>query len=247
MDGWIKLHRAIMANRIYPHKRKFTEMEAWVDLMLKASHKDHTVSDIEVGRGQILTSILALGERWKWSRGKVKRFLKVCEKRNEVVLKTTTKFTVVTLCNYERYQGSQNDNGHQTDIKRTSNGHQTDTINNGKKIRRRTSVGGGGDFGPQELLDLYNEMCISRPRAKSILPKTKRFSTTTARLKEHPDREFWVRIFEAVEASDHLTGQTEGSWTGATFDWITNPNNLTKIDEGNYAPRGKQIKLIKDF
>ena len=57
----------------------FTRGQAWVDLLMLTNHADGHIRKrgipIEVHRGELGWSEEALAERWKWSRGKVRRFL----------------------------------------------------------------------------------------------------------------------------------------------------------------------------
>lgn len=108
--GWIKIDRGIMENWIYPKKRAFTEYEAWLHLLLLANYSDSKILDngqlIEVKRGQVLTSQLQLSTEFGWSRNKVRRFSEMLENDGMLVQKTTRKYTILTICNYESYQGS---------------------------------------------------------------------------------------------------------------------------------------------
>lgn len=76
--GWIKLYRQIMQNDFW-NERPFSKGQAWVELLLLANHEDNTIRfngrPMEVKRGQHLTSLRKLADRWGWSMNKVKRFL----------------------------------------------------------------------------------------------------------------------------------------------------------------------------
>lgn len=95
-------------------KRSFTKFEALVDLVLMASHQGGVVGNVDVRRGQLLRSQLQLAERWKWSRTKVRRFLKEAEVRGEIGLVTSRHWSLITICNYDTYQGKVSPNVHQT-------------------------------------------------------------------------------------------------------------------------------------
>ena len=77
--GWIKLHRKLQDCWIWDNKEPFDKRSAWTDLLLSAMHNDKKIfSDNEIKiikRGSYMTSVVKLSERWKWSRGKVNRFL----------------------------------------------------------------------------------------------------------------------------------------------------------------------------
>ena len=77
--GWVRLHRCIEDNPLY-FSESFTKAQAWIDLFLNTNHKDGGLwirgNYIEIKRGQIGWSELTMAKRWKWSRNKVRNFLK---------------------------------------------------------------------------------------------------------------------------------------------------------------------------
>jgi len=114
--------------------------QAWVDLILLANHKDGTIIKrnqvIPVKRGQVGHSILDLSIRWKWSQGKVKRFLKNGEQNHEIRFKSRERLTtIITLINYEKYQDNK-----QTENKRRTEPKKTE-INNNNIIIKNKEVG----------------------------------------------------------------------------------------------------------
>ena len=60
---------------------------------------------VEVKRGQRITSIKQLCQRWGWSNNKVKKFLKTLEQDNKIILEIAPrKATTITIVNYNLYQ-----------------------------------------------------------------------------------------------------------------------------------------------
>ncbi len=114
--GYIKISRkAYTHDPFWNERREFSRWEAWEDLIQSASWKkqrreiDGTVVILE--RGQLIASERYLAARWNWSRGKVGRFLKKLKSNlNRIHLKTDHQTdhigTIITICNYERYQSS---------------------------------------------------------------------------------------------------------------------------------------------
>ena len=76
-QGWLKIHRKILDNFLWEEK-PFSRGQAWIDLLLMANHEDKKVmfggKIVEIKRGQKITSIRNLCERWGWSNSKVKYF-----------------------------------------------------------------------------------------------------------------------------------------------------------------------------
>lgn len=107
--GWIKLYRQIRHNFLWPKGRKYTKLEAWMDMLLQANHAPEKVlignQVVEVQRGQFITSTVKLAHRWKWDRKTVTRFLHLLRNEEMCTTEATTKYTRVTITNYEFYQG----------------------------------------------------------------------------------------------------------------------------------------------
>lgn len=87
---------------------------------------------------------------------------------------------------------------------------------------------------PEQLMALWNEKAHPNlPRVEMMTDK--RRSHIGARLKDHPEKEFWDKLIERVNNSPLLRGENDRSWK-CNFDWILNVNNMAKILEGNYDP-----------
>lgn len=139
MDGWIKMDRSIMEHWIYPHMRKFTPYEAWTDMLFMTNFStgklmvDKTI--VEIKRGSFISSELQLGYRWLWSRNEVRSFLKMLEKDLMILKNSTTKYTMITICNYELYQGNSPTNQQRTNNKATTKQQPTNTIEEGEESK----------------------------------------------------------------------------------------------------------------
>jgi len=137
MAGWISLHRSIENHWLYEEERKFSKFEAWIDLLLMVNHKDNkTVMDgklFTVKRGQRITSLRKLGDRWKWSLTKVDSFLRLLEEDKMIVVKKDTKKTLVTIVNYDVYQNVNLEKRHRKDSEKTEKEHRKDREKTQKK------------------------------------------------------------------------------------------------------------------
>lgn len=142
-QGYIKLHRQIMECSIWDIEEVYDKRSAWVELLLLANHKDKKTlfnnEMITIKRGQHLTSIRKLAERWGWSRGKVDRFLRLLENEQMVDTKRATNNILINIVNYNVYQYTEDDrratDGHETDHRRATDEPQTDTNNNDKNVK----------------------------------------------------------------------------------------------------------------
>jgi hypothetical protein len=120
VNGWIKLHRKLQSCWIWEIDKPFDERSAWVDLLLTANHSEKKLMNngelIIIHRGQIMTSIRKLSEKWKWSKNRTYRFLKILEQDNMLQRESNKDRTLLTIVNYDIYQYSQDSdedtNGH---------------------------------------------------------------------------------------------------------------------------------------
>ncbi len=144
MTGWISIDRSIQNHWLFKEKRTFSKFEAWIYLLMEANHSKAKVpignQIVTVERGQRLTSILTLSDLFNWSRFKVKTFLDLLESDGMLEVKTTSKYTLITIVNYDFYQSEQGRNQHQNDIKPTSKQHQSNINPNDNKDNNEKNV-----------------------------------------------------------------------------------------------------------
>lgn len=145
--GWIKIHRKMMDSEGY-FREPFCRNMAWIDLLLLANHKPTTerkrgikVSSV---RGEITQSARELGERWNWSKNKVLHFLELLEDEGQLTIKKSNITSVITIVNYDYYQGSETDAqkevSHKKDTKRTQIGTRKGTHSGTQNNDSNTSL-----------------------------------------------------------------------------------------------------------
>src|SRR5574344_1916588 len=93
-------------------RKTFSKGQAWIDLLLLANSSDRKVPFgkklILVKRGEKMTSIRKLEQRWGWSNNKVKSFLNMLQDDGMITYKCTTKNTFYNIVNYNDYQDKNN-------------------------------------------------------------------------------------------------------------------------------------------
>ncbi|MBQ4206232.1 MAG: hypothetical protein II662_06205 [Bacteroidales bacterium] len=140
--GHIKIDRKVMDNKFY-FSEPFTRMSAWFDLLLMANYKPSVIYvrgiKVDIDRGQLATSSKSLAERWRWSRGKVERYLNELEIEQQIEQQKNNVINLISITNYNKYQDNKAANrtadetadGQQTE---QQIGQQTDTSNKDKEI-----------------------------------------------------------------------------------------------------------------
>ena len=121
--GWISVHRQIWDNEYLWDDKPFTRGQAWIDLLLLVNHEEKNVlidkKMVSVERGQAITSLRKLGDRWGWSRTKVSDFLNSLLTLQMAKIESDTKKTVVTIEKYSFFQDSANEKRQRNDSEMT--------------------------------------------------------------------------------------------------------------------------------
>ena len=94
---------------------------------------------------------------------------------------------------------------------------------------------------PQQIVDLFNSICISFPSVRTLSEARKK--AIKARLNTYTLEDF-KQCFENAEASSFLKGSNNRDWT-ATFDWLIKDTNMAKVLEGNYADKERKASNAK--
>ena len=97
-----------------------------------------------------------------------------------------------------------------------------------------------------EVMELYNEMCPSLPRARALSDARRKH--IKKRLVDHNIDEITL-AFQKAEASDFCTGRKGGASKWCNLDWMMkSENNLLKILEGNYDNKDTaRQKALRDL
>ena len=123
MEGWIKLYRKFSDWEWF----NISEMvHLFIYLLLNANHEEGTWRGIIIKRGQILTGLNTLNEKTGISIRSLRTCLDRLQKTKEIDRQTTNKYSLITICNYESYQGNGITTDKQPDKQPTSNRQATD-------------------------------------------------------------------------------------------------------------------------
>lgn len=145
MEGWVTLHRKFLQWEWFdiPEMVKF-----FIYLLLMAGYSERKYRGIQLQRGQIITSTPIMMKDTKLSEQQIRTCIKRLKSTGEITCKSTNKFTIITICNYDRYQSEdlltngQNNrqtNTQTTDKQRTNNGRLYDictVVNNNETIKQ---------------------------------------------------------------------------------------------------------------
>ena len=121
-SGWIKLYRRILETSAWQSNEPFDSRSAWIDLLLTACRDDKTVmfggQTVNIRRGSLITSRKKLAERWNWSERKVRTFIAMLEREQQITCQGGSKYSIISVMNYASYQdrkGAERMSGQQND------------------------------------------------------------------------------------------------------------------------------------
>lgn len=237
--GWIRLDRKLLDDKMWLDE-PFTKGQAWVDLLMMASHKADKVFKgnivYENRPGLVITSISKLADRWQWSRHKVSDYLTLLERLDRVSTKRTGKRTEVFIVNWGVYQdagtGKRTVQGQFKDSLRTVQGHNQECNNNIDNV----VDGGRGSSAPaagptandiDEIISLWNSV-EHTAKVSRIIEGTERYKNlckcySVAGAGGITDAIGKVRNSSYLKRKGHVS-----------FDSYMNPDAVIKLLEGAY-------------
>jgi len=147
MNGWFRVHRRLLNEPLWVGE-PFTRGQAWVDLVGLANHEPGFIyvrgNRVDLKRGDVGWSEVGLAERWKWSRGRVRRFLRELETDQRIVQQKSFVSTVITITNYGAYQtNSTADRTADGTADSTADGQQTVHEQEGLRRNKKEQEGCG--------------------------------------------------------------------------------------------------------
>ena len=134
----------------------------WSYCLMKASHKKRTVrigfQKINIEPGQFVFGRKRASEELNLSEWKIRRCIDSLRKSGNVAIKTTNKFSVITIINWELYQGDDNnkneENRQQTANKPPTNRHRQEC----KALKNKYS---------KDFLEFYSAYPLKKSKAKA--------------------------------------------------------------------------------
>lgn len=116
MNGtYIKLYRKIMDWEWYSNTNC---VRVFLHLMLKAQWEDSEYQGVTIPRGSLVTGLKALSEQLGLSSSELRTALDRLSKCDAVSRKTTNRFSVITVCNFDTYNPQKGNVSQQSVIKK---------------------------------------------------------------------------------------------------------------------------------
>lgn len=142
MASWIKIFRELLQWEWF---QKAEMVQLFIYLLLKANCVDKQWQGITIKRGQLATSNATIRQDLRLSEQQIRTCIKRLISTGEITYKSTNRYVVITICNYDKYQevgGTTNElnneqtNNQSTDEQRAIN-EQSTTTKEIKNIRSK--------------------------------------------------------------------------------------------------------------
>jgi len=103
MNGWVKLHRQFLDWEWYSEPNT---KNVFIHLLLTANYEDKEWRGIIIQRGQNITGLHSLSATLHLSIQTIRTCLSRLKSTNEITIKSTSRFSIITVCNYDKYQNN---------------------------------------------------------------------------------------------------------------------------------------------
>lgn len=206
--------------------RKITDWEWYTDantfrvffhLLVSAAHRDIKFKGIELKRGQVITGRMSLAKELGLSEMQIRTVINRLKSTNEITIKATSKYSVVTIVNYDTYQAKPSDEQPAKEPAVGSDDNQVATtynnVKNEKKVKNVFIEPSGKDVSAyMEKIGLSAE-CASNTADEFI---------------DHHSARGWLLS----------NGKKMVDWKAAVRTWIRNKNKwsgLVVIDKPDWS------------
>lgn len=236
MSGYARLHRSLIG---HPAFRNDAEAMAFAWMVLRASWKECRVRykgrAFVLQRGQLAISQRDMADALDRDKAWVERLWKRLRGEAMIEVSYEAGAAVITLCNYERYQASNDDREAPDEALPKAGARQTrGTEQEDKQPEEEIEGSPNGDCAspdalkPEHVVEAWNEVAgrTGKPTVRDLTPE--RRQRLKARIAGY-SLDDWRSVLSAVERSTFLR-----EWRGCNFDWITKKANFQKALEGNY-------------
>jgi uncharacterized phage protein (TIGR02220 family) len=223
--GYVKLSRRLLNNPIF---KKPAYLSVWLYLLLNAQHEESSFiwnnKKQILGVGQLLTGIKVIAKKTGIAQSSVYRILKYLENEKQIEQQKTTKFTVITILNWGKYQGCEKQNGKQMENRWKTDGKQMETYKNvNKNVNKNVKQEGkpGAESSYTSFIENFNSMVGSSYRGD-----TKSQSAFLSRLKSGYTLEDILKAVSNAKCDSYLMGDNPTKRRYLTPEYITRSDKL---------------------
>ncbi|MFA9191358.1 hypothetical protein AAGV28_08265 [Flavobacterium sp. FZUC8N2.13] len=232
--GYLAIMRDIKSNEYY--KEPLT-MRLYEHLLIDANFKDAFWKGELIKRGQKVTSVSNLSLETGLTIKQVRTALDKLIKGKYLVKKTTNKYTLLTLVEYDIITFNAIDEGKQTANQRRTNGKPTATIEESNNINKEKS---------KEIERVSNKNALSHFDYLELNFNKELLNLIADYKPKIYDWDFCIEKFNDMNFN-RITVTTLKKWLKDEFDWQNKSSNSINQNEKNIKlPQNKRILFRSD-
>lgn len=171
-QGWVKLHRSFLEWEWFDEPNV-----VWLFLkcLLLANHEDKNWHGILIKRGSFITSYSSLSsKKAKVSVQMIRTALERLKSTHEITIKTTSKYTLISINNYDKYQDINTPINNQITNDQQSNNKQITTNKNDKNVKNEEK-GIYISLSPNQIKKLTEEFKVDERSVRWVLDNLQTF------------------------------------------------------------------------
>ena len=126
-QGWIKLHRGLGNWEWFQDRNT---LQLFIFILINANHKENKWQGTVVPKGCLITGRKSLASKLGLTEQQVRTSLNKLKSTSEITIKTTNKFSLIKLNNWEKYQAVQPTNNPTDNQQITTNKNDKNDKNN---------------------------------------------------------------------------------------------------------------------
>lgn len=197
MSGWVRLYRSIDE---WEWASNPNVLCIFIRLLVLASFEPRQWNGISIEKGQVVISLENLAKKVGLSVQQTRTALNKLKSTNEITSQSTNKYSLITIVNYGKYQGIEEENNKQ-DNKQSNNPITNEQQTNNKQITTSKE-----SKEVNNLNNIYNNTPLTPQEAgeKKIPVKVYAFEGKFVKLNEK-DFNRWKKAFPNVELEGFLT------------------------------------------
>lgn len=244
--GYVKIHRKILEWSWY---RDINTCRLFIHMLLKANWKEAGFRDTTVPRGSFVSSLDKLSEETMLTKREIRTAISHLKSTGEVTVKTTNRYSIFSIKNYELYQCGDTQSDTELTDSRQPNDIPSTVIEENKKVRSKEfltdSTESVRQTDVQRAVEAWNGLASFGVKPISRLSyDSKRYQSLAARIRQY-GIDAVLDAIGKIKSSSFLQGKGAKGWT-ITFDWFVLPNNFPKVLEGNYIDNQQEQDRFSD-
>ena len=132
-SGWVNLHRKILGWEWYSD---INTCRLFIHMLLKANWQEGKFRGTTVPRGSFISSLDKLSEETKLTKREIRTAISHLKMTGELTVKTTNRYSVFTIQNYDFYQSGDTQNDNQETNERQPNDILMTQIEKEEKVKQ---------------------------------------------------------------------------------------------------------------